>query len=282
MKRLVLIIVLTSNAVVGFGQNLITNSTFADTNFQINCQNWYDACGNELIISCDTTTYCQVSFFNSTPTFTDVWSLQLEGGFPQEGIAETYITGQSGTKVYQLKYNMKSDTTLSGDYSTGFASIGTGSQNQFTASKTLSDTTSIWKQFSFTDTLTTQATDTISVRLSAGICDFCINIVYFDLIELTIIDTQTAIEDVIRFENGAIQVYPNPSKESITIEITDSKNENHMLTVYSSTGQLIKTIEITTNILTIDNRELASGLYYYQIQKTTDKNIIGKGKIIIE
>ncbi len=281
MRTLTLTIFLLTITSVGQGQNLISNWTFANS-LALNCQDWYDGCGNELTVSCDTTMYCQVTFINdpTIPTFLDSWGLLLDAGFPQEGFAETYISGQSGTMIYQLKYWMKSYTTLQGDNSTGQVSLGIGTQNQFTASKTLSDTTSVWKQFTFTDTLTTQPSDTITVRLSAGICDFCINRVYFDYIELTIIDTLTSVKDYGQLDNTNIKVYPNPSTEKITIEISDRKIENRTLKIYNLTGQLTKTVETKENIITVDNDDITSGLYFYQIQTSTDQKILGRGKFI--
>lgn len=278
MKTLTLSIILMTNTVIGLGQNLISNWKFQDDTSAIKCQDWYDGCGNELTISCDTLPYCHVSFSNQSPSVLpeDVWSLQLKAGFQQAGFAETYITGQGGTMIYQLKFYMKSPDWL------GSASIGTVSQNQFVASTTISDTTSIWKQYSFIDTLTTLTTDTIAVRLSAGIGDFCICTSYFDLIELTVIDTTTSIKSISQLDNAGIKIYPNPSNENITIDIVDNNNENHILRVYGSAGQLIKTIQITNNILTFDNRDIESGLYFYQIQRITDKKIIGQGKFIVE
>ena len=284
MRTLTMTIFLLANTIIGQGQNLISNWTFEGDTFAMKCNDWYDGCGNELTISCDTTLYCQVTFKEESPIPSqwEVWSLLLDAGFPQEGFAETYITGQSGTMIYQLKYWIKSDTTLQGDNSTGLASIGLGTQSQFTASKTISDTASNWKQITLTDTLTTLSTDTITVRLSAGICDFCINTVYFDRIELTIIDTLTSINDLDQLGNINIKVYPNPSADNVTIEITSSKNANRTLTIYNSTGQLIKTIKTNKNIVTIDNEHISSGLYFYQIQSTVDKIEIGQGKFIIQ
>lgn len=78
------------------------------------------------------------------------------------------------------------------------------------------------------------------------------------------------------------KIYPNPATENITIEIADSKNENFTLTIYSLTGQLIKTIETNKNIVTIDNNNITSGLYFYQIHRANDKRLIGQGKLIIQ
>ena len=193
MKACTFIILLTTHATLAIGQNLISNWKFQDDTMAIKCQDWYDGCGNELTISCDTFLNCQVSFFNESPSVLpeDVWSLQLEAGFVSGWFAKTYITGQNGTQIYQLKNWMKSPNW------TGSASLGTIAQNQFTASNTLSDTTSIWKQYSFIDTLTTLSSDTIAVRLSAGTGDFCVCTSYFDFIELTVTDTLTSIERIV-------------------------------------------------------------------------------------
>ena len=146
MNKMTLAIILNTLMVIdGYGQNLISNSSF-ETNGQLNCQSWYDACGFELTHQCDSTPpYCNGEFYQDAPANGETWCLKLTAGMlPGEGFAETYITGQSDTNIYQLDYWMKSPGWSGG------ASIGIISQNQFTASKTMSDTTSIWKKYTFT------------------------------------------------------------------------------------------------------------------------------------
>ena len=284
MKRLPLILVLLFNSIFLFGQNLISNPSFEIALSQLFCQNWYDRCGNELTISCDTTSYCQVGFKEESPIPSqwEAWSLKLMPGWPNEGFAETYITGQNGTIVYQLKYWTKTPVSIGGGYITGYGSIGTGSQSQFAPHKTSSDTAAQWKQTTIIDTLTIAATDTITVRLSADNCDFCVGSVYFDFIELTVIANLTSIDDPDINNNENVKVYPNPSKANITIEINNNKSEQHRLLIYNQAGEFINTYQFYRNLLTIKNNNLASGLYYYLVQRMADNKLSGQGKFIIE
>jgi len=79
-----------------------------------------------------------------------------------------------------------------------------------------------------------------------------------------------------------VKVYPNPSSDYITVELPNNNSENRKLTIYNSTGQLIKFIDINKNIVTINGKNITSGLYFYQIQNTTDKRLMGQGKFIIQ
>ena len=79
-----------------------------------------------------------------------------------------------------------------------------------------------------------------------------------------------------------VKVYPNPSSDYITVELPNNNSENRKLTIYNSTGQLIKSIDINKNIVTINGKNITSGLYFYKIQNTTDKRLIGQGKFIIQ
>lgn len=280
MKNLIIIIFLVTFTINGFGQNLISNWKFQDDAMNIKCDGWFNGCGNELTISCDTVPYCLVGFKNEAASVIpeEVWSLQLEAGFPNEGLAETYITGQTGTQIYELKFWMKSES----DISKGFASIGTISQNQFSASKTISDTAIYWKELKLIDTLTTQETDTIVVRLSAEKCDFCVRKVYFDFIEFTVIDNSSSVMNFQQNDRVDIKIYPNPSKDKITFKIDDSKHENHKITIYNTTGQILKTPETNEKTFSIDNSDISKGLYFYQVQRMADEKIIGHGKFIRE
>ena len=239
------------------GQGLLSNWSF-ENNMQLNCQGWYDGCGNELTISCDTFSYCQVRFRNVSPSMIpeEMWSLELVAGMI-EGFAETYITGQIGTNIYKLTYMMKSPGWL------GSVSIGTLYQNQFIASKTLTDTSSIWKSFEFTDTLTTQATDTIVIRLSAGLGDFCICTSYFDLVALNIINPPTSLDGTNRFTKDPLNIYPNPTSEFVTV--TDLNGEHtKKLSIFNILGTKMQDIQIRNH--QIDLSHLPDGVYFLQLE----------------
>jgi hypothetical protein len=284
MKKLILSFLFLFCSIFVQGQNLISNWSFETGTMQLVCNDWYNRCGDELTISCDSTIHCMVGFAWDSPSVIpeEVWSLKLLPGWPEEGFSETYVTGQTGTKIYQLTFSIKTPHPITGNYITGYGSIGTGSQNQFIPGKTISDTAIHWKQITIIDTLTTVATDTITIRLSAENCDLCVGSVYFDFVELTVIGTVISTEDFEPDYKEHVRVFPNPAHESIRFEFNNNKNENYILLVYNEAGELIKSFDINKNNLTIKIEKIAGGLYFYQIQRTSDKQITGKGKFIME
>ncbi|MCP4551631.1 MAG: T9SS type A sorting domain-containing protein [Bacteroidetes bacterium] len=277
MKRTILTFIFVAVAVMSYGQNLISNWQFQYQNMQPRCDGWFNSCGEELTVHCDTNLYCNVGLYNQSPSLVpeNVWSLKVKTGSLQEGFAETYITGQSGTNVYQLKFWMKAT-----DWDGG-AKIGINTQNQFNVSKTLIDTATFWKQFTLIDTLTTQSSDTITVRLTAGFGDLCLcPPVNFAFIELTRIET-TSVNDINKLDN-IIKAYPNPTNNKMIIEVLTDKYNNLTLDVYNAIGQHIANRQTNGNIFTVDKNEIGGGFYFYQLHTTTDKKMIGQGKIIFE
>ena len=284
MRISIITIILIFHTVTGRGQNLISNYTFEDGNMNIVCDDWYNGCGEELSVSCDTNFHCRVGFFRQSPSLIpeDVWSLKLTAGwFPDEGLAQTYITGQSGTKIYQLHYAMKSDT-FAGHTAYGIGAIGTYSGGQFTSGKMIWDTTSHWKAYTIIDTITTEATDTIAVRLSAGMTEVIPNTAFFDLVELTVIGTLTDVESSEQDEQVNIKIYPNPATDNIAIELPDDKNETYTIDLFNPTGQRIRTINSRQNRTTIPRGHLPSGLYFFQVRNESNGRVIGQGRFVWE
>lgn len=81
--------------------------------------------------------------------------------------------------------------------------------------------------------------------------------------------------------NSAVKVYPNPANQHATFEFDNSEQLEHTLTLYDMQGRLVQTIiNITTNRLELDRKNLTSGLYSFQLR--TDKEIRGTGKLIIQ
>ncbi len=81
--------------------------------------------------------------------------------------------------------------------------------------------------------------------------------------------TTVGVEDLSDIA-GTISIYPNPVINVLNID-TDNLNIN-TISVVSTTGQTIKTINTATN--TVDVSDLASGIYFLQIQ--TPKGIVSK------
>ena len=154
-----------------YSQNLIKNPSF-EINGQTTLQNW--------VVSDISLT----SFSEDVPKGGAKWSLELMSGSTQGsgafiGKIETYITGQSGTNVYQLSVWMKSLNKWPGS-----VAIGTFSQNQFIQQSITGGETQSWEQFILTDTLTVEKSDTIAVILSAGTAPVASGRVRFDLVQL--------------------------------------------------------------------------------------------------
>jgi len=275
MKLFSLFIFLMVHVFIGLGQNLISNPSFENINMKTDCQDWFDGCKKEITYICDSQPmYCYVDVAEDSPYLpSDKWCLTIHAGFEMEGIAETYITGQSGTNIYQLNY------WLTGGWY-GSASIGTGAQDLFMATQTRTDTSSIWQKFSLLDTIKTQTADTITVRLSAGFGDFCLCTAYFDSVTLTITGTLSSTGDPGQPAQDLIKVFPNPSNKDVTFEISCTEYENHILSIYNSLGQCVNNMWSNETKITIDNSDLSNGVYFYLIQRATDKKNIGQGKFI--
>ena len=122
-----------------------------------------------------------------------------------------------------------------------------------------------------TDTTLLAISDSITVNLAA----YSLNTFHFFLQEsvLSINDYAT---------NSLVKVYPNPSANNITFEITDGRNENRILGIYSLDGKLIETIRTGEYIITIEVSNLSSGFYFYRISSDFDRKIVGIGRFIVQ
>jgi hypothetical protein len=285
MKKILLIclsllFVLTSNS-----QNLIKNSSF-DSLGHSSGKYWYDLCNKEITyLDTNNQFYCTVEFVkNSTPVsaFGDTTSLWVLVGPPGAywGV-RTFVTGQTGTKIYQLQYWMKSLPKTGGSSSSGGAIIGTWSNNQYVSSKLHSDTVSVWTQYTIIDTLTTNFNDSICVTLFSPGPDFQSNNDLFDNIELTVIDsiTSTGIK-----ENSIqnMKIFPVPSQDKVVIETPFFNTGDWDLHVYNSIGYLIKTIDITKEATVLQGQEFSKGVYYIEISNKLIPSLAKRRKIIFE
>ncbi len=254
-------------------QNLIDNWTF-EQGLQLYCEDWYDGCGEELTVNCDTIANCFVAFQKESPSAIpeDLWSLRMRAGLGVEGRAETYITGQTGTQVYELRYWMKSP-----DW-TSRVSLGTYEDGQFMESNFLEDDASEWAEYMFRDTLTTTSEDSIAVRLSAGFGDFCICTANFDLIQLTVVDTLTSTDEPDREEDHHLTVFPNPAGQ--WVHMNTIRPDTYVVSIYCSMGRLMHRSEHHTSDISLDIGTLQPGMYFYRV--IADHRIIGQGRLIKE
>lgn len=87
------------------------------------------------------------------------------------------------------------------------------------------------------------------------------------------------IEDV--SDNNSMHIYPNPAGQIAYLEFEKKSNANYKLLLFDCYGRLKQTINnITTNKVVIERQNMASGLYFFQLQ--TDNKIIGSGKLTFE
>lgn len=77
--------------------------------------------------------------------------------------------------------------------------------------------------------------------------------------------------------NNALQVYPNPAKDRLTLDLSSNKAEK--LFIYNSLGQEVYTLNLTSETLQIDVSALAPGLY---ILKASGEKGTYTGKFIKE
>lgn len=79
-----------------------------------------------------------------------------------------------------------------------------------------------------------------------------------------------------------VKVFPNPTSQQINFQITPPGNlEKYGLTIFNSTFQTIKTIEITepNTQINLDSESLSSGTYFYSLQ--SKNKVFQTGKFIL-
>jgi len=278
MRFLIFILSFVFSIHFGFGQNLVSNGDF-EYNGTLNCATWYDRCEQELTYLCDTLIPgdpCDVGFYKDTPPPGGNWSIGLTGvgnSFP--ALANTYITGQSGTNLYQLNIWMKDP-----EQAFGGAHIGTLSNGKYTESKTVPAESEVWAFYSVLDTLKLQSTDSIQISLSAFAGGPAFGNIYFDKVELFLLDSLTSIANIDHPSNF-VSVYPNPAIQYITLDIQDL-NKEHTIYLYNITGQVIQTLLTSDQSVTLNMKSWGSGLYFYRVERTKEKRPIDQGKFIVQ
>lgn len=270
--RLLYTIALFIGPAMAMSQNLILNPSF-ESNGDPYCESWIDGCGNKLSSHCDSMWNCNTRLIMDTPQATNTgdWGVQVYGSIPTSGSVTTYITGMSGTLVYQLKFWMNTTFFL------GEAYLGPVENGVVVDSNSISDHGEGWQQYTLLDTITTEFNDSIGVVLTAGLGDFCICIVSFDQIELTVIDTLgTSSNDEV--DNSNFHVYPNPFSDNITIEVPFL--DNYQIAISDISGKLIRLVSANEKIVNVDLSTTGDGLYFYTILNADTQAVMGRGKIV--
>ena len=85
-------------------------------------------------------------------------------------------------------------------------------------------------------------------------------------------DTSSASLNTVAAFNDEFLVYPNPFNETVTIESISNKTEQAIVSIYSSTGQLIGKTLLTNGKKSIDLHDLDQGVYWVNIQSESGSN----------
>jgi hypothetical protein len=124
------------------------------------------------------------SFSNDVPPGGGKWSLKLvPEWYPAEGYTETFVTGLSGYYTFQFSCETKAEN--------GTGRITIRKKDQLGTVKDLSGTTfndSTWTTLTIIIKVQLNPTDKLIVHLSAGSTELSISNIFFDNVELKIMD----------------------------------------------------------------------------------------------
>ena len=81
----------------------------------------------------------------------------------------------------------------------------------------------------------------------------------------------TAVQDISEAVSANIAVYPNPAKESVTIEGVE---ENTEILIVNAAGNIVKRIESTSDKTTFSVGDLSKGVYLVRVGTAVRKLIV--------
>lgn len=100
---------------------------------------------------------------------------------------------------------------------------------------------------------------------------------------LTSATATIGITDQLSLETS-VNLYPNPVKDKLVIQLSDLPSQNNNLNLnlnlLNTFGQIIKQVSISSKQTNIELENISAGIYFYQIQDK--RNILKTGKIIVE
>jgi len=88
----------------------------------------------------------------------------------------------------------------------------------------------------------------------------------------------TSVKNV--FSNSNVEIFPNPMSEQTIFKFNDFDFKTKHLQIYDSKGILVFEEMISNNSYIFYTKNLANGIYFYQIKN--EKKVVDTGKIIIK
>jgi hypothetical protein len=90
-------------------------------------------------------------------------------------------------------------------------------------------------------------------------------------------DILLSSKDELTSQDNQISVYPNPAKDNFTIVLNQTQNEDGLVSIFSTNGELIKNqLFFETNIIDIDAKDIPSGLYILKVELKNGKPFFKK------
>ncbi|MBL7783758.1 MAG: T9SS type A sorting domain-containing protein [Saprospiraceae bacterium] len=77
-----------------------------------------------------------------------------------------------------------------------------------------------------------------------------------------------------------VETYPNPFSEQLRIQVSGAEVKEASFQLYSTTGQLVRTLPLLDNQAVLQREGLDTGLYFYTVQ--AGGKMVGTGKIIVK
>jgi hypothetical protein len=90
---------------------------------------------------------------------------------------------------------------------------------------------------------------------------------------------QSTVGVNLSIDNNSFRIYPNPSKDKITIEYNQLKAEQVQIKLYSMEGRVLMEKTLLSNKMQIDVSDFSKGVYIVQVQ--SDKSGIARQKFVI-
>ncbi len=65
--------------------------------------------------------------------------------------------------------------------------------------------------------------------------------------------------------NNSLSVFPNPDANSVTITVGELNHQNAIISIYNDYGQLVKTMNTTTSLTSINTETIPNGIYFITV-----------------
>jgi len=235
-------------------------------------------------------------FSNDVPPNGGTWSVILTSPGTPGCYMIWYLTGIQGANIYNFTFwtrNANIGGFVGNCTHSPCAAIGrkissmTWKPESFLELPTIYEYDTIfndWQQITIVDTISSSPQDTIALIFHAGslttLGDY--DSVWVDLVELTITNTWTSIQNTKNKQISDIEIYPNLFNDNATINFKNKKHSRIQLKLFTITGQVIRQIETKKEQISIERGNLSPGIYFYRLINYSNGALLGQGKLVLQ